>query len=111
MRSMQKLTPDDYEMLIEAAMIAGTQLFNVCLHRLGVTAENEDVMHSEYLTGHQRIRISLLAPGLAELLDEIEQLRPAYVRGDFEHGQAAAQRCVKALAALNERTQAICRTN
>ncbi len=107
MRSMSKLAPHEYEMLIEAAMIAGTQLFNVCLHRLGITAEGEDVMHAEYLTGHQRIRINLLAPGLAELLDEIEQLRPGYVRGDFAQGEAAAQRCVKALHALHERAQSI----
>jgi len=105
LRSMQKLGPGDYEMQIEAAMIAGTQLFNVCLHKLGVTAEADDIMHSEYLSGHQRIRIKLLSPGLAELLDEIEQLRPTYVRGDFEQGEKAAERCLTALRQLHDRAK------
>ena len=103
MRSMEKLRAQDYEMLIEASMIAGTQLFNVCLHRLGITGDAEDVMHAEYMSGLQRIKTSLLAPGLAEMLDEIEQLRPAYVRGDFEGGQAAAQRCVALLRSIQAR--------
>lgn len=107
MRSLQKLDPADYEMRIEAAMIAGTQLFNVCLHKLGVTSESDDVMHSEYLTGHQRIRIKLLSPGLAELLDEIEQLRPTHVRGDFGHGEQAAERCLTALRQLHERASSL----
>ena len=106
-RSIQKLGPGDHEMQIEAAMIAGTQLLNVCLHKLGITTEAEDVMHSEYLTGHQRIRINLLSPGLAELLDEIEQLRPTHVRGDFPHGEKAAERCLTALRQLQERAKAL----
>jgi len=106
-RSMKKLEAGEYEMLIEGAMIAGTHLFNACLHRLGITDEQDDVMHAEYLTGHLRIKIRLLEPGLVELLDKIEQLRPAYVRGDFDNGEVAAGRCTRALQQLQERVRAL----
>ena len=72
LRSLSKLDADDYEMRIEAAMLAGTQLLNVCLHRMGITSDVEDVMHAEYLGGPVRIKADLLAPGLVDLLLRID---------------------------------------
>jgi hypothetical protein len=99
-RAMEKLKPGDYEMLIEAAMLAGTHWLNVALHRFGLTQPQDDVMHAEYMTGAMRVKLFLVAPGLAEALDEIEQSRPRFVRGDVPDGEVAAARCVERLRQL-----------
>src|SRR5205814_1950669 len=49
-RSLKKCGPEDHEMRIEAAMLAGTHRLNAVLHRTGVTAEGSDVFHSYLLT-------------------------------------------------------------
>lgn len=103
LRSLHKLDIADYEMCIEVAMLAGTQLLNVCLHRLGITAAAEDVMHAEYFGGPACIKAKLLAPGLSDLLLEIEMLRPGYVRGDFRDGVRAARRALDLLAQIQAR--------
>lgn len=103
LRSMQKLRPSDYEMRIEAAMLVGTHLMNMELHRLGVTSFDTDALHAEYLTGAQRVKADLLAPGLVDLLYELEMLRPTYVRGDWPGGESAASRAIALLEALQNR--------
>lgn len=100
-RAMEKLNTADYEMLIEAAMLAGTHWLNVALHRFAVTRPEDDVMHAEYLTGAVRLKLSLVAPGMVEALDEIEQFRPRFVRGDVPGGEAAAIRCLERLRHLH----------
>ena len=99
-RAMEKLKPADYEMLIEAAMLAGTHWLNTAMHRYGLTEAKDDVMHVEYLTGASRLKLSLVAPGLAEALEAIEQSRPGFVRGDVPGGEAAAARCLERLREL-----------
>jgi len=103
MRSLRKLRPTDYEMRIEAAMLAGTHLMNIALHDLGVTHVQTDALHAEYLTGAQRTKADLLAPGLVDLLYEIEMLRPTYVRGDWPGGEMAAEKAITLLEALRKR--------
>lgn len=105
--SLARLDLEDYEMCIEVGMLAGTQLFNLCLHRLGITAPAHDVMHAEYLGGPERIQASLLAPELATLLLEIEMLRPGYVRGDFRDGRRAAARALELLEEIQAQACAI----
>ncbi len=100
-RAMEKLHTADYEMLIEAAMLAGTHWFNLALHRFGLTRPEDDVMHAEYLTGAARLKLFLVAPGVAEALDEIEHSRPHFVRGDVPGGEAAAIRCLEQLRRLH----------
>ena len=98
--AMSKLTTSDYEMVIEAAMLAGGHWLNGALHRCGMTRRDEDVMHVEYLPLAISTKMSLIAPGLAELLDEIEQFRPIYVRGNAGGGETAAKRCIELLKRL-----------
>ena len=45
-RSLAVLTDDDWEMKLEAAMLAGTHWANYTLHRRGVSADNEDIVHT-----------------------------------------------------------------
>ena len=103
LRSAAKLSRADYEMRIEAAMLAGTQLLNVELHQLALTAPSEDTMHAEYLHGPARIKADLLAPGLVDLLLQIEMLRPGYVRGDFPKGEEAGARAMDLLQQMQRR--------
>ena len=99
-RSLAKCTPEDYEAVIEGAMLAGTHWFNVALHRYGVTAADDDVMHAEYLTGAVRLKLSLIAPNLTAALDEIENARPRFVRGDIAGGSGVAVCCLKLLSTI-----------
>jgi hypothetical protein len=95
-------------MRIEASMLAGTHLMNMALHALGVTDPQTDALHAEYLTGAQRIKADLLAPGLVDLMHEIEMLRPTYVRGDWSGGEAAADRAFALVEAMQARVDSIC---
>lgn len=100
LRSLAKLDRAAYEMRIEAAMLAGTQLLNAGLHELALTAPSEDTLHAEYLRGPVRIKADLLAPGMVDLLLQIEMLRPGYVRGDFPNGEEAGTRALDLLRQL-----------
>jgi hypothetical protein len=104
-RAMDKLTVDDFEMLIEASMLAGTHFLNVALHRTGLTRPDDDVMHAEYMSAALRTRAALVAGPLADALQAIEEMRPFFVRGDVAGGETAARRCLDLLAYL--RTKAI----
>ncbi|MEO5671088.1 MAG: hypothetical protein ABIR26_10395, partial [Ramlibacter sp.] len=84
--SLRKLSADDYEMTLEAAMLAGTHLMNAVLHRRSITGAGDDVMHAEYMTMALRTRVQLEVPGLVESLDAIEQARPYFVRGGVAQG-------------------------
>ena len=105
MRSLAKCTAEDYEAVIEGAMLAGTHWFNVALHRFGASAADDDVMHAEYLTGALRLKLSLIEPNLTAALDEIENARPRFVRGDVSGGSEAATRCLELLSTLRNLAQ------
>jgi hypothetical protein len=99
-RSLAKCAPEDFEMKIEAAMLAGTHWLNAALHRLAITAPENDVMHTYHLTVSEFRRLSVADESLIKALAEIEDLRPAFVRGNFPGGQQAAQRALELLARL-----------
>ncbi|HSV82820.1 MAG TPA: hypothetical protein VLK85_26790 [Ramlibacter sp.] len=107
LHSLTRLEATDHEMRIEAAMLAGTHLLNTGLHRLGLTTPADDVVHAEYLGGPTRIKADLLAPGLVDLLLQIEMLRPGHVRGDLDGGEAAGTRALELLRQLQERVDAL----
>lgn len=92
---LRKLDPDqDYEIYVEACMLAGTHLLNALLHKYAVTGERSDLLHSD--------KPQLDAPVPAELrplfeaMKFIEDLRPGYLRGtavwNRDHGIQCAQR-------------------
>jgi hypothetical protein len=62
--SLAKCHADEYEAVIEATMLAGTHWFNLALHALDLTTAHEDVLHAEYMTGAQRLKLSLIEPAL-----------------------------------------------
>lgn len=98
--SLRKCGPDDYEMKIEAAMLAGTHWLNVLLHRLGTTAAPQDVFHTYLLTINEFRRLSVAAEQPLQALAAIEDVRPAYVRGNHPGGELAAEQALASLGLI-----------
>jgi hypothetical protein len=99
-RSLAKCISSDYEIRIEAAMLAATHWTNLAYHAKRVTPDNQDVMHSYMLTINEFRRLSAADGRLIGLLAEIEDLRPLYVRGDVSGGEIIADRAVALLAEI-----------
>ncbi len=97
---MRHLGADDWEMKIEAAMLAGTHWANYALHRRGVTPDSEDIVHNSMLVVNMLRKYSLAAGELLSALTEIEELRPLYVRGDAPEGSRAATRALELLHSI-----------
>lgn len=102
-RSLAKCGPQDYEMKIEAAMLAGTHWFNVALHRMGVTPAQTDVLHTYMLTVNDLRKYRVADAELVDALAEIEDIRPGFVRGNLPGGDKAAQRALALLSLLRRK--------
>lgn len=98
--SLRKCGLDDYEILIEAAMLAGSHWLNAHLHRLGATQPTQDVMHTYLLVVNELRRLSVADAQAVAALSAIEDLRPAYVRGSYAGGNEAAQRAISLLESI-----------
>ncbi|MFM9981568.1 MAG: hypothetical protein ACKVP9_11700 [Burkholderiales bacterium] len=99
-RSIAKCGDADHEMKIEGAMLAGTHWVNFILHRMGVTKGDLDVMHSYMLTVNELRKYSVADAEMMAAIAEIEDIRPAHVRGNVPGGPAAAKRALELLATL-----------
>ncbi|MDS0858227.1 hypothetical protein NUV25_10950 [Burkholderia pseudomultivorans] len=99
-RSLVRLGDDDWEMKIEAAMLAGTHWANYALHRRGVTQDSEDIVHNSMLVVNMLRKYSLAEGELLSALTEIEELRPLYVRGDVPGGPCASARALALLESI-----------
>ena len=106
LRSLAKCGAADYEMKIEAAMLAGTHLLNEILHHSNVTPSDRDVMHTYLLTINEYRRLSVAGASLVAALSEIEDLRPPFVRGNAPGGEAAAELALALLATLRAEADA-----
>jgi electron transfer flavoprotein alpha/beta subunit len=98
--SVHRCGPAAYEVAIEGAMLAGSHWMNAALHAAGISGEDHDAMHSEFLTLGERRRIELTLPGLITLLDAIEEMRAPYVRGAAPAGEDAAREALAYLERL-----------
>lgn len=104
-RSLRKCSAQDHELLIEGAMLAASHRLNAHLHRLGVTREGEDFAHTYLLTVAEFRRLSIADNESVAALGAIEDLRPAFVRGNHPGGADAAQKALGLLATIRERTR------
>lgn len=104
-RSLAKCGPQDYEMKIEAAMLAGTHWLNLALHRMGVTPPQTDVLHTYMLTVNELRKYRLADAELLDALAEIEDIRPGFVRGNLPGGEMAAERTLALLSLLRQKAQ------
>jgi len=102
-RSLSKLTDADWEIRIEAAMLAGTHWVNFVLHRTGISAASEDMVHASMSLVSMLRKYKLAEPELIAQLEEIEELRPLFVRGDMPGGLLASRRALELLVAMEKR--------
>jgi hypothetical protein len=101
-RSLDKVTTADYEVVIEACMLAGTHWFNAALHVMGLSVADQDVLHVEFMIVHERRKAWLVAPAMVEALECIEDMRALHVRGNAEHGEVAAAVALARLDVIRE---------
>ena len=99
-RSLEKCGAADYEAVIEAAMLAGSHWFNFALHAYGLRAPADDVMHAEFLTKAERIKVAVVSRELVEALEEIEAARAMFVRGSAPGGEEMARRALHLLSRI-----------
>ncbi|MDP6788591.1 MAG: hypothetical protein QGI13_15850 [Rhodospirillales bacterium] len=107
-RSLAKCRADDYEIVIDGAMLAATHWINAAFHIADLTDDDSDVVHAYFETAFDRQHFGLVAG--AEFLDgleEIETLRPLHARGNVAGGEAAAKRCLDILQAIREKALAL----
>ena len=100
-RSLAKCSVDDYETIIEGAMLAGTHWFNILLHRAGLRDADNDIVHAEFVSIGERRKLGLAAPQALSSLDAIERLRTTHVRGDMPQGEHAAGLALEYLSQLH----------
>lgn len=105
-RSLQKCGPADYEIKIEAAMLAGTHWLNAALHRLRANQPDSDVFHTYLLTINEFRRLSIADSELMQALADIEDIRAPFVRGNRTGGERAAERALEWLALIRAKALA-----
>jgi hypothetical protein len=96
-KSLARLLSTDFEMRIDGAMLAATHYTNAALHTLGLTPAEKDIIHTEFLRVIDYRRFVVAAPVLAHTLEDLEALRPPFVRGDEPGGPAAGHRAIDLL--------------
>lgn len=81
---------EDSETLIEDYMLAASHLINAAMHKLGTLKEDKDIKHNQIFGFLKRENLLKDKSGeVSSLIQEIEQLRPSYVYGKGENGDAA----------------------
>jgi hypothetical protein len=98
--SLRKCRAEDVEMRIEAAMLAGTHWLNAALHRMHATEPASDVLHTYLLTVNEYRKLCVAKAQMVRALSEIEDLRPAFVRGNMPGARAAADRARELLSVI-----------
>ena len=79
---------DDYETLIEDYMLASAHLINALLHKFNIVSPDKDIKHNQ-LYGFLLKQNFDKSKELAELIQQIEQLRPSHVYGKGKNGETA----------------------
>jgi len=87
-RTIAKLDEEeDSETLIEDYMLASSHLVNATMHALGTLREDKDIKHNN-IFGFVKKENGLkeFSEEVADLVQQIEQLRPSYVYGKGKNG-------------------------
>lgn len=87
-------TRDDYEIVIWSCIHGGAHLANVALHRLGVTEESFDLIHSDIPEMNRALPPD--AAAMLATLKSIETLGPRFVRGIEPPDASAVAACLAA---------------
>lgn len=97
---------EDYETLIEDFLLAAAHFINASLHKLNFLREDKDIKHNQlfgFLKKEKALNES--SEEIAELIQQLEQLRPSHVYGKGENGEIAkkAEEIFKRIKALCQR--------
>ena len=69
--SAEKIDHSVFEIVIEGAYLSSMHWLNYALHKMEVTAEEHDVVHTEHLSGMDRAKITALMPEILAAVDEM----------------------------------------
>ena len=98
---------EDYETMIEDFLLSAAHLINAAMHKQGTLPEDKDVKHNK-LSGFVRNENALgnESEELANLIQQLEQLRPSHVYGKGENGETArkAEEIYNELKAICDKT-------
>jgi hypothetical protein len=98
-RSIAKLNEnDDYELIVWSSLHGGAHLVNAALHKLGITDESRDYIHSDKLESD--IEIPKEVTDMLSVLHSIELLGPRFVRGRERADPEAMKFCLSQYANL-----------
>ncbi len=107
-RSLAKCSSADTELVIDGVMLAITHWINFVFHMLELTAPDDDIMHCYFVTGFDRQYYGLAAdPVFLDALEEIDDLRPLYVRGNAAGSDAAGVRALELHEAVRDKALAL----
>lgn len=105
---------EDYETMIEDFLLSAAHLVNAAMHKQGALTEDKDVKHNN-LFGFLKDGSPLGSESeeIADLIQQLEQLRPSHVYGKGENGETARKAegifkeinkiCSKLMEGKNER--------
>ena len=106
-RSLALCGDADHEARIEGAMLAASHWINLALHALALSPPDKDFQHPYFLTDDERNAYDqALGPELLRAYDEIEDLRPFYVRGADAGGETAGRRALALLEMIRDGARA-----
>ena len=83
----------DYELMLEGYMLAGTHLLNAILHKLAVTDKDFDLLHSNKPV--LEVPIEARLQPFFDAMRYIEDLRPGYLRGMKPWSVEDGNRCAE----------------
>jgi len=84
---------DDYEIIIWSCIHGGAHLVNAALHKLGITEESRDYIHSDKLESDMDIPRDVVE--MLSALHSIELLGPRFVRGSELADPQVLQFCLR----------------
>ena len=91
---LSKLDRDqDYEIFVEACMLAGTHLLNAILHKYAVTPQGADLLHSDKPELETAVPLELQP--LFSAMKYVEDLRPGYLRGTKAWSADDGKKCMQ----------------
>lgn len=107
-RTLEKCRLSDYEIIIDGAMIAISHWINYAFHSLALTKPDEDIMHCYFVTGFERQFFGLVAGSeFLDALEEVDNFRPLYVRGNISGGENIAERALHLEKLIQKKALAI----
>jgi hypothetical protein len=96
---------EDYELIIWSCIHGGAHLVNAVMHRLGLTPDNKDYIHSDKIEDGVKLPDSVVQ--MLDTLHSIELHGPRFVRGPEPLDPKAVETCLDLYGRLKTSTQTV----